>query len=236
MSGPRILVIDDEPQIHRFLRPALEVAGYGVERADTAQEGIRQTTLRAPDAILLDLGLPDLDGQKALLKLRTITHVPIIVVSARQQNEEKVQALDSGADDYVQKPFAMPELLARLRACLRRALVQEGVVEPWTNGDLIIDLLRRTVRIEGKDVMLTPREYNLLSALVRNPGRVVTHQQLLKMVWGSEHGGDVQALRVYIGHLRQKLGEGAAGLIRTETGVGYRLLEPKAGSTGDKDG
>ena len=234
MSKPRILVIDDEPQIHRFLRPALEVAGYTVDRADTAREGARQASLRAHDAILLDLGLPDLDGQAVLLRLRAITHVPIIVVSARHDNGEKVQALDGGADDYVEKPFSLPELLARLRACLRRALVQEGVVAPWTHGALVVDLQRRTVQVDGTDVLLTPREYDLLAALVRSPGRVITHHQLLRMIWGPNHAGDVQALRVYIGHLRQKLGDAAAGLIRTETGIGYRLLEPRTDPAADR--
>ena len=230
MAGPRILVIDDEPQIHRFLRPALEAEGYSVERADTGREGVRQARLRGHAAILLDLGLPDLDGQDALVQLRAVTHVPILVVSARDRNEEKVRALDGGADDYVQKPFAMPELLARLRACLRRALVQAGVVKPWEGENLRVDLLRRVVEVDATEVMLTPREYDLLAALVRNAGRVITHRQLLEMVWGTVHSGDVQALRVYVGHLRQKLGPTAATLIRTEAGIGYRLLEPKTAS------
>jgi two-component system KDP operon response regulator KdpE len=226
--GPRILVIDDEPQIHRFLRPALEAEGYSVDRADTAREGLRHAARQGLAAILLDLGLPDLDGQEALLQLRAMTPVPILVVSARDANDEKVRALDGGADDYVQKPFAMPELLARLRACIRRAMVQDGVGQPWEGGGLHIDLVRRVVRVEGTELMLTPREYSLLEALVRNVGRVITHQQLLKMVWGADHAGDVQYLRVYIGHLRHKLGPAVAGLIRTEAGIGYRLLEPAA--------
>ncbi len=226
MTGARILVIDDEPQIHRFLRPALEAAGYSVERADTAAEGVRSARLRTPAAILLDLGLPDLDGQQALLGLRAITHVPILVVSARAQNDEKVRALDGGADDYIQKPFAMPELLARLRACLRRALVEDGVVQPWRNGPIMVDLLRRVVQVNGQALMLTPREYDLLAMLVRNAGRVITHQQLLNSLWGSHHAENVGYLRVYVAHLRQKLGQEASSLIRTETGIGYRLLEP----------
>lgn len=224
MNGPRVLVIDDEPQIHRFLRPALETAGYVVERADTGRDGIERAGHRNLDAILLDLGLPDLDGQDVLVQLRAVTHVPILVVSARDKNDDKVRALDAGADDYVQKPFAMPELLARLRACLRRALVQEGVVQPWENAGLSVDIMRRVVKVDGAEVMLTPREYELLATLVRNSGRVITHQQLLTKLWGSEHTKDVQYLRVYIGQLRQKLGPGPASLIRTEAGVGYRLL------------
>ncbi|GAC1345469.1 MAG: response regulator transcription factor [Acetobacteraceae bacterium] len=226
MNGPRILVIDDEPQIHRFLKPALEAAGYAVDRADDGRDGVQQAGRRVPDAILLDLGLPDLDGQEVLLTLRAISHAPILVVSARDRDDDKVRALDAGADDYVQKPFAMPELLARLRACLRRALVQEGVVEPWRGGSLVVDLLRRLVLVDGKELMLTPREYDLLAVLVRNAGRVITYGQLLSRVWGAEHSGDKQYVRVYIGHLRQKLGPEAAALIRTEAGIGYRLIEP----------
>jgi len=136
-----------------------------------------------------------------------------------------VRALDNGADDYVQKPFATAELLARIRACLRRALVGDGVVAPWEAGGLMVDLQRRIVRAQGTEVMLTPREYDLLAMLVRNAGRVITHRQLLSTVWGPAHASDVQYLRVYVAHLRQKLGAAAAGLIRTEAGIGYRLLE-----------
>ncbi len=225
MTGALILVVDDEPQIHRFLRPALEAVGYDVERANTAAEGLHLAASRKLAAVLLDLGLPDLDGQDALPRFRAITAVPILVVSARDQDAEKVRALDAGADDYIEKPFSMPELLARLRACLRRALVQDGVTQPWRRGGIEVDLLRRRVLADGQEVALTPREYDLLVLLVRNAGRVLTHQQLLRSVWGPQHSEDVQYLRVYIGHLRQKLGAGAAGLIRTESGIGYRLAE-----------
>lgn len=227
MSASRILVVDDEPQVHRFLKPALETEGYTVDRADTAMEGLRVAAARAPAAVLLDLGLPDLDGQDALPRFRAITQVPILVVSARDQDAEKVRALDAGADDYIEKPFAMPELLARLRACLRRALVQDGVAQPWRGNGVEVDLLRRRVLAGGQEIALTPREYDLLAFLVRNAGRVLTHQQLLRAVWGPQHGEDVQYLRVYIGHLRQKLGPAAIGLIRTEAGVGYRLADSK---------
>ena len=225
MNANRVLVIDDEPQIHRFLKPALEAAGYDVERADSAAEGVRLTGARRPAAVLLDLGLPDEDGQATLLKLRAITHAPILVISARDQDAEKVRALDAGADDYVEKPFALSELLARLRACLRRALVQEGVVQPFESAGLWVDLLARMVRLDGHELVLTPREYDLLAALVRNAGRVITHQQLLRMVWGPKHAEDTQYLRVHISHLRQKLGPAAGRLIRTEPGVGYRLSD-----------
>lgn len=225
MSGLRILVVDDEPQVHRFLKPALEAEGYTVDRADTALAGLRLAAMRPPDAVLLDLGLPDLDGQDALPRFRAITQVPVLVVSARDDDAEKVRALDSGADDYIEKPFALPELLARLRACLRRALVQDGVAQPWRGHGVEVDLIRRRVMSEEKEVALTPREYDLLVLLVRNAGRVLTHKHLLRGVWGPQHSEDVQYLRVYIGHLRQKLGPAAAGLIRTEAGVGYRLAE-----------
>ena len=223
MNRARVLVIDDEPQIHRFLRPALELAGFDVDRADTAAEGLRQAGARTPAAILLDLGLPDMDGQQALLDLRKRVHVPIIVVSARDASEQKVRALDAGADDYVEKPFDMEELLARLRACLRRALVESGVTEPWRAGGLMVDLLNRIVAVDGKEVALTAREYDLLTTLVRHAGRVITHRQLLQAVWGRGSADQVQYVRVYIGHLRQKLGPVASAMIRTEPGVGYRL-------------
>ncbi len=228
MSATRILVVDDEPQIHRFLKPALETEGYGVDRAETAAEGLRLAAARPPGAVLLDLGLPDLDGQDALPRFRAITTVPILVVSAREQDAEKVRALDAGADDYIEKPFAMTELLARLRACLRRTLVQDGVAQPWRCGGVEVDLLRRRVISSGQEVALTPREYDLLVMMVRNAGRVLTHQHLLRSVWGAQHSEDVQYLRVYVGHLRQKLGTGAAGLIRTEAGIGYRLAEAES--------
>lgn len=228
MNGARILVVDDEPQIHRFLRPALEAAGYLVERADTAGEGLRLAAVRAPAIVLLDLGLPDMDGQQALVRLRAVTQAPIIIVSARDQEAEKVQALDSGADDYVEKPFAMGELLARVRACLRRALAEQGAAQPWRQRGVEVDLLRRRVMVNGDDVALSVREYDLLAMLVRNAGRVLTHRQLLTAVWGPGHAEDVQYLRVYVGHLRQKLGPAGAGLIATETGIGYRLADAEA--------
>lgn len=225
MSGALILVIDDEPQIHRFLRPALEAAGYRVERADTAAEGLRLAACRAPDAVLLDLGLPDMDGQEALIKLRTFTAVPVVVVSARDREGEKIAALDAGADDYVEKPFGLGELLARIRSALRHARMQEGVGETYKAGDVTIDLARRLVTAGAVPVVLSRLEYELLALLARNAGRVVTHRQLLTAVWGPAHAHDVQYLRVYVGHLRQKLGPAGSRLVGTEPGVGYRLAE-----------
>ena len=228
MIGARVLVVDDEPQIHRFLRPALEAAGYAVERADTAAEGLRLAASRAPDVVLLDLGLPDLDGQDALLRLRAFSPVPVIVLSARDREAEKIRALDGGADDYVEKPFGVGELLARIRTALRHARTESGVPEVWragsVPGSVMVDLARRRVEAAGQPVQLSPREYELLALLVRNAGRVLTHRQLLTAVWGPAHVEDVQYLRVYVGHLRQKLGPDG-GLIQTEPGVGYRLAE-----------
>jgi two-component system KDP operon response regulator KdpE len=225
MIETRVLVIDDEPQIHRFLRPALEGAGFAVERADTAAEGLRLLASRVPAVILLDLGLPDMDGQDVLRRIRATNAVPVVVLSARDQDAEKVQALDNGADDYVEKPFSVAELLARLRAALRHARPAAGPAsEHFTAGALEVDMAKRVVRVSGESVQLSPREYALLTLLARDAGRVLTHRQLLTGVWGPAHVHDVQYLRVYVGHLRQKLGA-AAGLLATEPGVGYRLLE-----------
>jgi two-component system KDP operon response regulator KdpE len=219
----RVLVIDDEPQIHRFLRPALEASGYAVERADNAAEGLRLLATREPALVLLDLGLPDMDGQELLRRLRAGSTVPVVVLSARDRDAEKVEALDNGADDYVEKPFSVTELLARIRAALRHAR-GSAASEQFRAGSLELDMSRREVRVGGEPVQLSPREYNLLVVLARDAGRVITHRQLLTGVWGPAHVHDVQYLRVYVGHLRQKLGM-AAGLLATEPGVGYRLLD-----------
>jgi two-component system KDP operon response regulator KdpE len=221
-----ILLVDDEPQIHRFLRPTLEAAGYLVTRADTGAEALRQAALKPPSLVLLDLGLPDMDGQEVLVQLRRFCSPPVIVLSARDRPAEKIAALDAGANDYVEKPFDIGELLARIRAALR---VEAGGREPaalFVNPPLEMDLVRRLVRVEGAPVALTPREYDLLALLVRNTDRVITHRQLLTAVWGPAHSADVQYLRVYVGHLRQKLGSAAAAHLVTEPGVGYRLLGP----------
>ncbi|MBK1656811.1 response regulator [Paracraurococcus ruber] len=226
LHPPRILVVDDEPQIHRFLGPALEAAGYAPLRAATIAEGLRLAAERAPALVLLDLGLPDGDGKAAIPKLRGFTAVPVLVLSARDQEAEKVAALDAGADDYVEKPFALGELLARIRAALRRAGAAAAPAADSVAriGPLEMDFGRRTARVDGGEPLkLTPREWDLLAALVRGgDGRVVTQRQLLTAVWGPAHVEDAQYLRVYVGHLRQKLGP-AAHLIRTEPGVGYRF-------------
>jgi len=224
-GAARVLVVDDEPQIHRFLRPALEAAGYTVERADTAAEGLRLAASRAPDAVLLDLGLPDLDGQEVLARLRGFSAVPVIVLSARDREADKIAALDGGADDYVEKPFGVGELLARIRTALRHRRAQDAVPEIVRLPGLEVDLARRLARgADGAALALSPREWALLALLARNAGRVMTHRQLLIAVWGPAHAADVQYLRVYVGQLRHKLGA-AARLIATAPGVGYRLLD-----------
>jgi two-component system KDP operon response regulator KdpE len=225
--GPsRVLVIDDEPQIHRFLSPALTASGYEPVQAENATAGLQLAATHAPAAVLLDLGLPDLDGQAVIPRLRAFTTAPIIVLSARDGETAKVAALDAGADDFVQKPFALAELLARLRAALRRAAASMGQEAPTplvSVGPLEMDLAARTATLGGAPLRLTPREWDLLAALARaGAGRVVTQRQLLSAVWGPSHAESPQYLRVYVGHLRQKLGD-AASLIRTEPGVGYRL-------------
>ena len=223
---PQVLVIDDEPQIHRFLAPALDAAGYEPRRADSGQEGLRAIALWSPDAVVLDLGLPDMDGKDVLARARDFYRGPIIVLSARDREAEKITALDLGANDYVEKPFGVGELLARIRAGLRQGTltpVAGGVVE---TGDVTIDLDRRIVTRAGERVKLRPKEYDVLAYLARNAGKVLNHADLLKTVWGAGHAEDVQYLRVVIGQLRQKFEPDPAQptLIMTEPGVGYRLM------------
>jgi len=223
---PRILVIDDEPQIHRFLGPALDAAGYEPVRADTAADGLREIARKAPDAVVLDLGLPDMDGKDALAKARAFYEGPIIILSARDRETEKIDALDLGANDYVEKPFGVGELLARIRASLRQKVEASGSAAVVTVGHLTIDLVKRLVTRAGAPIRLSPREYDLLAQLVEGGGRVITHRRLLTAVWGAGHERDVQYLRVFIGQLRQKVepDPGAPVLIVTEPGVGYRWV------------
>ena len=223
---PHVLVIDDEPQIHRFLAPALSAAGYEAARADTAAEGLRAIAQRPPDAVILDLGLPDMDGKSALRSLREFYHGPVLILSARDRESEKIEALDLGADDYVEKPFGVGELLARLRVALRRRPEGDEPVAAVRAGELDIDIAARTVRRAGVLVRLSPKEFELLGRLVESRGKVLTHRQLLTAVWGPAHVEDTQYLRVFIGQLRQKLEADPASpaVIVTETGVGYRFL------------
>ena len=227
MSIPagRILVVDDEPQIHRFLNPALTASGYESVRADRGDEALRLAASRAPDAILLDLGLPDMDGHEVLAKLREFTDVPVIILSARDRETEKIAALDAGADDYIEKPFGLGELLARIRTALRHRLKQDNADKPLTVGGLTIDPVSHRVTLDEEVLPLTRREHALLLLLARNRGRVLTHRQILTAIWGHAHTEDVAYLRVYIGQLRRKLGETFAALIVTEPGIGYRLQD-----------
>ena len=226
MSRPRILVVDDEPQIQRFLRPALQASEFDVIVAETGRAARREAATRAPDLVILDLGLPDQDGKEVIAELRAFLDVPIIVLSARDQEQEKVEALDLGADDYVEKPFGIAELLARIRTLLRRREARRGTgPDVMVFGDLTVDSVRRVVTRGGERIHLTPKEYELLLQFVRNPDRVLTHRQLLTAVWGPAHAEDVQYLRVAIGQLRGKIEEAAGQprLIVNEPAVGYRF-------------
>jgi two-component system KDP operon response regulator KdpE len=226
-SRPRILVVDDEPQIHRFLTPALEAAGYEPVRVENGTDALREIARRAPDAVVLDLGLPDMDGKELLAKARAFYAGPILILSARDREIEKIDALDLGADDYIEKPFGVGEMLARLRVALRHRIQREGAEPVVRAGELEVDLVKRLVSRGGQPVRLSPKEYDLLAALIEGQGRVLTHRQLLTAVWGPAHAHDVQYLRVFVGQLRQKLEADPAQPrhIRTEPGVGYRFME-----------
>ena len=205
MSGIRVLVVDDEPQILRFLRPALTACGYEVLTAETGRDALRLIATAAPDVIVLDLGLPDMDGKEVMRQARSFSKVPIIVLSARDREAEKIAALDAGADDYVEKPFAIGELMARLRAALRHARMKDGEPTRIESGGFCIDLAKRLVTKNGVAVKLTPKEYDILAMLARHAGRLLTHRQLLTAVWGPAHQDDTQYLRVFIGQLRAKI-------------------------------
>jgi two-component system KDP operon response regulator KdpE len=223
---PRILVVDDEPQIHRFLGPALDAAGYEHVRVEDGLSALREIARKPPDAVVLDLGLPDIDGKEALAKARAFYAGPIIILSARDRETEKIDALDAGADDYVEKPFGVGELLARLRVALRHRVQRSGAEPVIRAGDVEIDLVKRLVTRGGEPVRLSPKEYDLLAKLAQSSGRVLTHRELLTGVWGPAHVHDVQYLRVFVGQLRHKLEQDANAprLIVTEPGVGYRFL------------
>lgn len=225
MSGARVLVVDDEPQILRFLKPSLTAAGYDVIAVQTGKAALSAAATRSPDVILLDLGLPDMDGMDIIRELRTWSQTPILVLSARDREFEKIAALDLGADDYINKPFGIGELTARLRTALRHSAQRMSERTQIKSGSIEIDILAHRVTRDGEPVKLTPKEFELLALLVRNAGRVLTHRQILTAVWGPAHTGDLQYLRVFIGQLRQKLevSPDAPDLITTETGVGYRL-------------
>jgi len=228
---PRILVVDDEHAIVRSLSAALQARGYRVDAARTGAEALDRTASTAPDLIVLDLGLPDLDGIEVCRQIRAWSDVPIIVLTADGADDVKVRALDEGADDYVTKPFSTPELLARIRVALRHRSrsADRGLDQAELRvGDLVVDIPHHEVRVRGERVELTPKEFGFLATLARHPGRVLTHRMILQEVWGEGYGTETQYLRVYAAQLRKKLaGRGAPDLV-TEPGVGYRLVDPEA--------
>jgi two-component system KDP operon response regulator KdpE len=228
-SAPLVLLIEDEPQMRRFLRTTLRAHDYQVVEAASAREGLAQAAGRNPEVILLDLGLPDLDGLEVTREIRRFARTPIIVISARGQEHDKVTALDLGADDYLTKPFGASELLARIRVALRHAAFPPGTApQPvFQAGELRVDLVRRQVFRANEEAHLTPTEYKLLAALIRRAGRVITHRQLLQEVWGANYTDQSHYLRVYMGQLRHKLERDPTRprLLTTEPGVGYRLRE-----------
>jgi two-component system KDP operon response regulator KdpE len=224
-TGARILIIDDEKQIRRLLKVALTGHGYELEEAVSGQDGLNKAAVFRPDLVILDLGLPDLDGLEVLRRLREWSQTPVIILSVREQEKDKINALDNGADDYVTKPFGMGELLARIRAALRHAAGLGN--EPILNfDDLEIDVAQRRITVDGNMIKLTPTEYELLRNLAVYSGKVLTHRQLLRAVWGPSYENDTQYLRVYIAHLRRKIESDPSRPhhIITEPGVGYRLL------------
>ncbi len=223
---PRVLIVDDEPQILRFLRTTLSANGFDVVEAATGSEALRHAAADAPDVIVLDLGLPDMDGKEVLKKLREWSQTPVVVLSARAREAEKIEALDAGADDYVNKPFGIGELMARLRAALRHRLKREGSPPVFKLGMFSVDLVKRTVKRGATQIHLTPKEYDLLRVFIQNAGKVVTQRQLLEAVWGPAHVEDATYLRVYVGQLRRKIeAEGENPIIENEPGVGYRLRD-----------
>ncbi|MBX9469086.1 response regulator [Rhizobium sp. WL3] len=227
MNQSRILVVDDEPQIQRFLKPSLTAAGYEVVEAATGAEALKAVATQAPDLVILDLGLPDMDGKEVIASLRGWSDIPIVILSARDRESEKIAALDLGADDYVEKPFGIGELTARIRTALRHRGRRDAIPTVMEIDGLTIDPIRRLVSRDGEIVHLTPKEYDLLLLLSRHVGRVVTHRTLLTSVWGPAHGDDLHYLRVFIGQLRQKIERDPTQprIVRTEPGVGYRMAE-----------
>jgi two-component system, OmpR family, KDP operon response regulator KdpE len=220
-----ILVVDDELALRRFLRASLAANGYRCLEAETAEQGLAQTAAMNPDLILLDLGLPDRSGVEVTRCIREWSRIPIIVISARGQETDKIEALDAGADDYLTKPFSVGELLARIRAALRRVTPTDSGESRFAIGEIVVDLYRRRVTLSGEEVHLTPIEYKLLTVFIQHAGRVLTHRQLLGEVWGPNHGEQTHYLRVYMGQLRHKLEKNSARprYFMTEPGVGYRL-------------
>lgn len=223
---PKILIVDDEVQIRKFLSVSLKANNYHIEEAETGSEAVRLVAITKPDLIVLDLGLPELDGQDVIVKIREWTNVPILVLSVRDGEDEKVKALHNGADDYMVKPFGVEELVARIKSILRRVAQEENTGDMTIEkGDLFIDLPSRTVKIQGEPVKLSPKEFSLLKYLAIHAGKVITHRQLLKEVWGEGYADDSQYLRVYMGQLRKKIEKDANNpeYLLTEQGIGYKF-------------
>ncbi len=225
-KGARILVIDDEAQIRKLLRVALTAYDYEVKEVTCGQDGLREAAVYRPDLIILDLGLPDIDGLQLLSRLREWSEIPVIILSVKEQEQDKIAALDNGADDYVSKPFSMGELLARIRTALRHSRHETEETPILSFNDLEIDIIQRRVKVSGREVKLTPTEYDLLKNLAIHSGKVLTHRQLLTSVWGKAYENDTHYLRVYIGQLRRKIeiDPSRPKHLITESGVGYRLL------------
>lgn len=226
-AGLRVLVVDDEEAILRFLKPALEANSYQMSSAATVADAVKRIAADAPDVVLLDLGLPDGDGKDVLRRVREWSDVPVIVLSARDREAEKIESLDLGADDYVNKPFNVGELMARMRAALRHRMQRKAETPLLRVGDFEVDAVRHRVTRAGVELKLTPKEFELLLFLAKNAGRVLTHRQILAAVWGVAHTSDTQYLRVYVGQLRQKIEDKADDprIILTEPGIGYRISE-----------
>jgi len=237
VPDPTVLVVDDEPAMLRALRAALSARGYRVLTAATGQDAVRQVALAVPDLLVLDLGLPDIDGIEVCRRIRAWTDVPIVVLSAEGADDRKVAALDEGADDYVTKPFSFPELMARVRVALRhrpsRAPGELGDAAVLEVGDVRVDLSSHRAQVAGRPLDLTPKEFGFLAVLARHPGRVLTHRTILQQVWGQEYGTETQYLRTYASQLRRKLEEDASRpRLVTEPGVGYRLVDRDHGEAG----
>jgi two-component system, OmpR family, KDP operon response regulator KdpE len=227
-DGACILVVDDEPQIRKFLRISLAAHGYAVVEAARGEDGIAACAADRPALVILDLGLPDLDGRQVIKRIREWSDVPIIVLSVRAAEQEKVAALDAGANDYLTKPFGIAELLARVRAALRMRRGDGDEQAEVVAGDLVVNIPARRVRVAGREVKLTRKEFELLRILAQNAGRIVTHREMLRQLWGPAQEQETHYLRIYVGHLRQKLGDDPANprYIENEPGVGYRFLTP----------
>ena len=226
-----ILVVDDEPQIHRFLRPTLVAAGFAVESALTGTQALEKIRAAPPELVVLDLGLSDREGADVLAAIRAFSTVPVVILSARDSEAEKVALLNAGADDYHSKPFGVGELIARINTALRHAVASAGTTAVFQAGDLVVDTMAHRVTLKGEPVKLTPREYDVLHLLARHAGRLLTHQHILREVWGSNQIDNTTYLRVFVSRLRQKIEVDAAQprLLLTEAGVGYRLAAPPEG-------